>query len=445
MEKQVELPPIGRTLSSYSDHLHFSPDSKSHLSGEGGGENNNRRSSRMSIGRDTYGDTLASKFNVSGPQKIIWAHAVNSRNKLRRALHGPAHMLEVDVTFGSFRPKKNKNKEANDDLLTCGSQSALLSNFCTSPTSPESEKAYESNPPSAKCKRAEKRTRNVVLCHPPFTTSDLTLQQFLKAVCEHNDAVEAGLLEDPDSREENEYDADEDEDDTDDDPLMAAHKYGGKENEQGEGLLENNTCCTSSNRTIKGIKLDFKDEAVVPHAIFMLQQLRVCERVPAVWLNADVCFGPGIPWWKSPVGTLCGELFLEQCSRLPEAVVSLGWVCTEYSFLASYTSSMLQEMLAVVKKVPEVKNQHITFAVCATYVSRSLVGLQNLLRECAGKGLSTSLTVWTGYGSWGITKEDEEQIIMRAKELSLSTFIDVRTRPARRMWGRMCRDICTIL
>lgn len=77
-------------------------------------------------------------------------------------------------------------------------------------------------------------------------------------------------------------------------------------------------------------------------------------------------------------------------TRLDDAILSLGWTTVAHpsNGVHAYTSGMIEDMQAVVQELAEC-SVAFTFAVRATYVRSSWVGLQTLLKYPL-----TSLTVW---------------------------------------------------
>lgn len=248
-----------------------------------------------------------------------------------------------------------------------------------------------------------KKAAKLVCCHPPFNVSNLSLEHLLMRVCRHNEQCRSSI-----SRISQGDDA------------HSEHC--------GEPLLI----------TPKGIKLDFKDHRAVDKAISLCLSLDVTQRVPTLWLNADVLIGPGV---MEAASVIPADAFIDSCARLPHAVASLGWKCTEYSVrYASYSPAMIDAMIDELRKV-QLHNRHVTFAVSASYTLASLPQFERLLLECKSQRLSASLTVWTGTGSMGIAPETKEMILERTRILDIDVFIDVSMRKV----GRSCNDTCTII
>ncbi|XP_032388227.1 protein FAM151A isoform X1 [Etheostoma spectabile] len=139
----------------------------------------------------------------------------------------------------------------------------------------------------------------------------------------------------------------------------------------------------------KGIKLDFKSLESVGLSLDLLRQKNISRGINRpVWLNADILKGPNIPDFLPPVnGT--GFLRLIQ-EKFPDATLSPGWKVA-YSpplFNATYTRSMVEDMYAMVKDVP----QKVTFPVHALLVRSGWQHLSWLLSQSP----RFSLTLWQG-------------------------------------------------
>lgn len=136
---------------------------------------------------------------------------------------------------------------------------------------------------------------DIVMAHPPQTTSDLPLRQFLERIHAHNEAVSV------------------------------------------KGVTK---CIT------KGIKLDFKHIAAVRPGLQLLKQVvgPLFEVSYPVFLNADILCGPG----SAPVHINADE-FVSSCLELgpPCAVLSLGWTVSSSwtPWRIGYDVTMVSNML----------------------------------------------------------------------------------------------------
>jgi len=183
----------------------------------------------------------------------------------------------------------------------------------------------------------------------------------------------------------------------------------------------------------KGVKLDFKLWSCVEPTLRYLRKIRAAERMRGhLWLNADVFAGPGSltsPLDAHKFVSLCGEL-------LPEAVLSLGWGSTMLSTTRLYTAEMIDRMIElcmypIVRYRPRDPNAdpdadpqpsgseepiviapaaaccHITFAVAAEYALASAPELRRLLDTVP----STTLTIYSGVGSLGVTPQTVQDFV----------------------------------
>ena len=134
---------------------------------------------------------------------------------------------------------------------------------------------------------------------------------------------------------------------------------------------------------VLGVKLDFKEaDAVAP----CLELLRLCGlagddadapddavRAVPVWLNADVVRGPG---GRDPIPA---ERFVRSASARAREPRFLGWTHTGTPVLG-YTAGMAREMLQLIRHIP----QHVTLAASAAHLFASAEGPRAALVEAAG-------------------------------------------------------------
>jgi hypothetical protein len=76
----------------------------------------------------------------------------------------------------------------------------------------------------------------------------------------------------------------------------------------------------------------------------MLLKKNVSQQVVACWMNADVALGPGGPP-QSVYPHMDGKAFLKLCCKIPEVVLSLGWLSTEYAMSKKYSEEMIYKMV----------------------------------------------------------------------------------------------------
>ncbi|XP_047019726.1 protein FAM151B isoform X1 [Helicoverpa armigera] len=209
---------------------------------------------------------------------ISWAHAVNNKTYLQAALSSTINMLEADIVLGTVVGKDG--------------------------------------PPLP------------IMAHPPATTSDLTLAEFLETVAQHN-------------------------------------------------LKETNP------GSKKGVKLDFKSI----EAFEQSQDLIGRHQTLPIWLNADILPGP-VDATTKPVDP---AKFLKLGSKHVCAVLSVGWT-TNYGgniTEGEYTSEQIGTMLRMINE--NHINQTVTFPVRAGLAANSQPVILDLLRETSSLNSSMTV------------------------------------------------------
>ncbi|CAK1540785.1 unnamed protein product [Leptosia nina] len=215
---------------------------------------------------------------------VTWAHAVNNKTYLEAALASEVSMLEADIVLGHVKGKDG--------------------------------------PPIP------------VMAHPPATTSDLTLADFLSAVSQFNNV----------------------------------------------------------NSKQKGVKLDFKSIDAFEKAQDHIAPFLKPDITFPIWLNADILPGP-VDAETKPVDP---EKFLSLGSKHKRAVLSVGWT-TQYGgniTEGEYSRDQIGSMLRMLNE--HHINQTVTFPVRAGLASNSQPVILDLLRETGY--LNSSITVWSSEG-----------------------------------------------
>lgn len=215
---------------------------------------------------------------------VTWAHAVNNKTYLEATLASEVCMLEADIVLGNLNGKDG-------------------------PLIP-------------------------IMAHPPATSSDLSLSEFLSTVAQYNNV----------------------------------------------------------NAKQKGVKLDFKSiEAFEKSQDFIAQYSKPQITFP-LWLNADILAGP-VDATTKPVDAV---KFLELGAKHPRAVLSVGWT-TNYGgniTEGEYSGEQIGTMLRMINE--HHINQTVTFPVRAGLAANSQPVLLDLLRETSS--LNSSMTVWSSVG-----------------------------------------------
>jgi len=220
--------------------------------------------------------------------EVTWAHAVNSRAKLQKAFDDDVDMIECDIVLGTL----------HDD---------------------------------------ETQTEQPVMGHPPATTSDISLQDFLNKILEYN-----------------------------------------------------------ANATVKrGVKLDFKSTFVFNQSMAILEELWPQMDYP-VWINADILPGPVNNTNTQPVDA---DFFLKECKKLTNATLSIGWT-TRWGnnfTVGKYTEEQISEMIDATNR-NKVTNP-ITFPIRAGIAANSNKELKRLYTSLNSTNAIT-FTIWSSDGDF---------------------------------------------
>ena len=230
-------------------------------------------------------------FNIVDTFNLTWAHAVNSPGLLRDALVDPSvMMLEADVMMDAV-----------------------------------------ANVP--------------VMAHPPATTSDLTLEEFLQTV-------------------------------------------------------------GSSTTMPKGVKLDYKTTSALTNSLQIVKEFILNDEIAhsngtmnrrPVIINADILQGPNSDPAVTPVDK---KLFIDVCNQLPSTIVSPGWTTGfSESHREGYQWDSVREMYELVKDLP---HSEITFPV---RISLAAVSADQLLWLIGRERERFSLTLWTSHKDYYDFKE----------------------------------------
>lgn len=462
-----------------------------------------RKEERVPLG--DYPTRAALYFGEGFAHRLRWAHAVNSRRRLRVALNTDVHFLEADVAYGPMIPASQAARE-------------------------DAESRYQR--PRRRTKPSLVSTASgetVIMAHyPTESSSDLSLDRFINAVLRHNECIasersssegeeeeevppppengpgsapaENGqkhwksafsepvlTLDEPEDGEEEEQPDEEEAEELDvhhfaGPPQSRAFKRNVEEAEAFAQHLHDElevhaavhgrmlTACVGSRRdqrpapgpvyrrSRKGVKLDFKLFDCVEPSLRYLRDIDAARKLRGhLWLNADIFAGPG-----ALISPMDAQQFVKLCAELlPEAVLSLSWGSSVLSATRLYTHDMVDRMIELcmspivpramgcsarprlsfpeapgrppsqgtdkaehpdesVWHTPAASCQHITFAVAAEYSLSSSRALKRLLDAVPG----TSLTIFSGVGSLGITPQHVQELITTYGKTRL--FLDLR-------------------
>lgn len=231
----------------------------------------------------------ADLHNSKNLTEITWAHAVDSQTFLTDVLQGDINFIEADILLGFLENDPNKQNEIP------------------------------------------------IMAHPPATTSDLSLEDFLTQIQDYNTAVEPSK--------------------------------------------------------VKGVKLDFKSIGALERSIEIIGKSYDMQKFPT-WINADILPGPVNNTETVPVDP---KRFFDAVKQLGPAVLSIGWTTkwSESSTDGQYTEAHVSEMLNVVKenRIDEAASV-ITFPVRAGITAHSLESLDLLYCSLKETNLVT-FTIWS--------------------------------------------------
>jgi hypothetical protein len=423
----------------------------------------------------SYPARAAAHFGEYGSHRIRWAHAVNSRRRIRAAFGSNAHFLEADVCSGPVIVKEDSTHKSRSKDANKGSETTVRT----------------------------ASGEDVIMAHyPTELSSDLSFETFMSMVLRHNERVaqevashasamaaagggqdrSSGPSSSPTNNRQRRPTP------TAEEEATVFSRELDVELDQAAAQTSSLASCVGSRRdfngsgrsfalTYKGVKLDFKRFDCVAPCIEHLRRIDAAKKLKGhLWLNADVFAGPGAlltPFDAKQFVRLCAE-------NLPEAVLSLSWGASLLSTMKSYSEEMVDLMIELCmtpivpralrhtssngKLAPEEGNDgecdttassplrvpsdgemcftpaavchHITFAVAVEYAQMSAVGLTKLLDAVPG----SSLTLFSGYGSVGVSPTHVKELIDAYGTSRL--FLDLKLSKAWRTCGVTKASCC---
>lgn len=154
-------------------------------------------------------------------------------------------------------------------------------------------------------------------------------------------------------------------------------------------VLDFNTKQTSE-KSRKGIKLDFKSTEVFNKSILILTNSWTTNF--PIWLNADIIEGPVDPT-SIPVDP---KSFFAGCKKFDGPVLSIGWTTrwgknfTE----GQYTEKQIDDMIGAIKD-NNLTNFHITFPVRAGILAHSQTQMLRLQKAVQDTKNQVTFTIWS--------------------------------------------------
>jgi hypothetical protein len=183
------------------------------------------------------------------------------------------------------------------------------------------------------------------------------------------------------------------------------------------------------NFKVLGLKLDFKSGASI---LPCMQVLRDCQFHLPLWLNADICKGPG--GFEPSVAPLeVFETIHMHGTKSLDVTLSIGWT-TFFPFFSSskYTSSHIADMRREIDAHYIPRDVAITFPVRASFARASWSELLKLLDPTWRP--KTSLTMWTAVE--GVPQADLDWLREAAKSCRVTVFFDVDKGSKAEWWSR---------
>lgn len=143
------------------------------------------------------------------------------------------------------------------------------------------------------------------------------------------------------------------------------------------------TCLRDGRRHIK---LDFKDLESVHECLPLLVAVRpsLLANGQAVWINADILPGPGCRSWKWEIPP--NDLFAAVAQHCPGVPLSLGWKANPVS-RDTYTKADSVRMADLCRKYSHLLGGGVVFAVSARLADRAPAPLVGLLHDVPGSCL----------------------------------------------------------
>ncbi|CAK0823810.1 unnamed protein product [Prorocentrum cordatum] len=429
-----------------------------------------------------YPQSAAEHFSESFAHRLRWAHAVNSKRRLRGALAASAHFLEADVAAGPLTPAAQLYEAPP---VSPGGDLSAPPPIQAPSRRGERGRLSGAAPTQETTSVLTASQQSVIMAHYPTEgSSDLSLERFVSAVLRHNERLDSG-------RDQHDIWFAEDVVDCEATPTGGASSSVSGATEGGPSLgagaghpmasrrrqpvldvepigsakdeavafakdltreLDDQakvngrvlTACVGSRRdhssansqtrrVRKGIKLDFKHFDCVEPTIRYLREIDAARRLGGhLWLNADVLAGPG-----ALLSPLNAKEFVRLCAeQLPEAVLSLSWGASVISTTRLYTKEMVDRMIELCMEpfvnqsaagdqeevclTPAATCNHITFAIAAEFALASSEQLRRLLNSVPG----SSLTIFSGVGSLGITPAYVQELVVTYGKTRC--FLDLR-------------------
>jgi hypothetical protein len=183
------------------------------------------------------------------------------------------------------------------------------------------------------------------------------------------------------------------------------------------------------NFKVLGLKLDFKSGASI---LPCMRVLHDCQFHLPIWLNADICKGPGGLEPSVAPREVFETIHMDFVKSL-DLTLSIGWT-TFFPFFSTskYTASHVSELRREIDAHYIPRDVAITFPIRASFARASWTELLRLLDPAWRP--KTSLTMWTAVE--GVPQGDLSWLRAEAKRCGITVFFDVDKGSKSEWWSR---------
>ena len=212
-------------------------------------------------------------------------------------------------------------------------------------------------------------------------------------------------------------------------PVMRHSSYSSRSLSQEFAFTDFVHTFVTCNFKVLGLKLDFKSGASI---LPCMQVLHDCQFHLPVWLNADICKGPGGLEPSVAPKEVFETIHMDFLKSL-DVTLSIGWT-TFFPFFSSskYTASHVADMRREIDAHYIPREVAITFPIRASFARASWNYLLPLLDPTWRP--KTSLTMWTAVE--GVPQADLDWLRNESKRCHVTVFFDVDKGSKAAWWSR---------
>jgi hypothetical protein len=212
-------------------------------------------------------------------------------------------------------------------------------------------------------------------------------------------------------------------------PVMRHSSYSSRSLAQEFTFLDFVRTFITCNFKVLGLKLDFKSGASI---LPCMEVLRDCQFHLPLWLNADICKGPGgLEPSVSPKDVF--QIIHMDFPRSLDITLSIGWTTFFPIFSTSkYSAAHVAELRREIDAHYIPRDVAITFPIRASFARSSWNELLKLLDPSWRP--RTSLTMWTAVE--GVPQCDLDWLREQAKRCCVTVYFDVDKGSKAEWWSR---------